>query len=664
MKHHVYIVSFFIAYLISVINAINNEEKDPFQHKERLDKQWEYVLGSRKIFGNQEILFKNSSDDAAISSSCKSELTAFENGLKERQLWALKMADASSKIPSGILEGNLIDLGMYDECLAVHGVWSDIDVYGRHCMYKIGFNITGIMVKGTLSTCLPASCTVKDIMIFLNQTISRIPSRYTQNVTLGGVTCSRDEPSELDTESIVYLVIFGILVGFLLVCTVCGEYCKMTDSTGSYLETLSQFSLIKNGAAILSTERKKGNLPYIQGLRFFSMSWVVLGHQFLYAFSLTPNVNAAHVLEWIQSWKSLYIFTAPYAVDTFFTVSGFLMTYLFLKEMSKKPNFNIPMYYIHRYLRLTPSVLVVIIIAVVFVPNIGSGPLWEQSTAYSIHFCRKKWWSTLLYIQNFKEKEQMCLPHLWYLAVDMQLFWFSPIILYPLYKMPKIGLWFLSGLLHVSMIIPAYIIAVNEYRMVSFTSGRGLAGTLFGEAMQNVYMVPHTRATPWLIGIFLGYEIVNHNRRLTKRIVFAGWLLTCVFFTFCILGTRYFMDPEYEYSVVEETLFWVSTKLFWGLAIAWIIFSCVYKQAGLISSVLSWSFLLPLSRLSYCVYLVHFVIQSMQVGMVRLPGYFSNYFTWCSYFSSYTISIIVAFLLSLLFESPLIVLEKMLLRRK
>jgi hypothetical protein len=31
-----------------------------------------------------------------------------------------------------------------------------------------------------------------------------------------------------------------------------------------------------------------------------------------------------------------------------------------------------------------------------------------------------------------------------------------------------------------------------------------------------VYQKPHTRATPWLIGILFGYHLVNKDRKLSK----------------------------------------------------------------------------------------------------------------------------------------------------
>nr|CAH7737196.1 unnamed protein product [Callosobruchus chinensis] len=46
-------------------------------------------------------------------------------------LWALKMIDATSKFPSGILSGNLGNLGNFEEC--INTVSKDGSIKGKYC---------------------------------------------------------------------------------------------------------------------------------------------------------------------------------------------------------------------------------------------------------------------------------------------------------------------------------------------------------------------------------------------------------------------------------------------------------------------------------------------------------------------------------------------------
>ena len=54
------------------------------------------------------------------------------------------------------------------------------------------------------------------------------------------------------------------------------------------------FSIYTNGKKLLGTKKVEGNIDCLNGIRFFSMCWVVLGHTF-YVISLTPWSNSLEV---------------------------------------------------------------------------------------------------------------------------------------------------------------------------------------------------------------------------------------------------------------------------------------------------------------------------------------------------------------------------------
>lgn len=57
-----------------------------------------------------------------------------------------------------------------------------------------------------------------------------------------------------------------------------------------------------------------------------------------------------------------------------------------------------------------------------------------------------------------------CMLQSWYLAVDMQLFWLSPLVLYSLWRWPRVGLIKLAVLVVVSIIIPFYVAWVYKIK--------------------------------------------------------------------------------------------------------------------------------------------------------------------------------------------------------
>ena len=116
---------------------------------------------------------------------------------------------------------------------------------------------------------------------------------------------------------------------------------------------------------------KNGNhLSCLDGMRFLSISWVVLGHtlnkitawfsshdlsyQQKVCFGIIYQnhfTDISHVKVYESFWFQAVDNAFP-SVDTFFLMSGCLVTYLMLKELDKsKGRINFPLLYLHRYLR-------------------------------------------------------------------------------------------------------------------------------------------------------------------------------------------------------------------------------------------------------------------------------------------------------------------------
>lgn len=129
-----------------------------------------------------------------------------------------------------------------------------------------------------------------------------------------------------------------------------------------------------------------------------------------------------------------------------------------------------------------------------------------------------------------------CLPHTWYLTTEMQLFWLSPIILYPLFYRPKLGLVLVGLFMTASFFTPAIQLWVNR-SSVFLTVDDRLESLLFmmiyywrknknllfrnSEGLSDSptnYVAPYNRALPYFIGILLGYD-VSYNKRQISEVI-------------------------------------------------------------------------------------------------------------------------------------------------
>lgn len=78
-------------------------------------------------------------------------------------------------------------------------------------------------------------------------------------------------------------------------------------------------------------------------------------------------------------------------------MSGLLVAYLLLRELERnKGKFNVALYYVHRYLRLTPVYALIICLIATFMFYMGTGPNWYTVNYYS-KSCRANWWMNIFY---------------------------------------------------------------------------------------------------------------------------------------------------------------------------------------------------------------------------------------------------------------------------
>lgn len=81
------------------------------------------------------------------------------------------------------------------------------------------------------------------------------------------------------------------------------------------------------------------------------------------------------------------------------------------------------MMYLHRFLRLTPVLMMTMLIQFTFVAKIGRGPFWAQMN-YGIQDCADYWWSMLLYVQNYVNSKNMVIKLVKLVVLPKYLFLF------------------------------------------------------------------------------------------------------------------------------------------------------------------------------------------------------------------------------------------------
>ena len=133
---------------------------------------------------------------------------------------------------------------------------------------------------------------------------------------------------------------------------------------------ISLYSSVKN---ILKVQPSFDNLGCLHGMRLFTINWVVHAHSYMYSLGFLSNL--LDYKDYLTHWSYDVINNAHLPPDTFFTLSGILLGYTTIKKMQRVGTWKIKWgrFYVHRYMRLTPPYMLVILITLGLMRFTGSG---------------------------------------------------------------------------------------------------------------------------------------------------------------------------------------------------------------------------------------------------------------------------------------------------
>lgn len=155
-------------------------------------------------------------------------------------------------------------------------------------------------------------------------------------------------------------------------------------------------------------------------------------------------------------------------VQTFFTISGFLLTVQFVEmtQQFKRKNWDVSYFWIaivYRYIRLTPVYALMVLFDATWLVHTNSGPGWKRNAWIERSYCRRNWWTNLLYINNYVNVPETCLPQSWFLSADYQLFIVALIVLLVIWRYPNKTKIIMMICLSVSYAIPFFVTYFGEF---------------------------------------------------------------------------------------------------------------------------------------------------------------------------------------------------------
>nr|XP_018904118.1 PREDICTED: nose resistant to fluoxetine protein 6-like [Bemisia tabaci] len=600
-----------------------------------------------------------------VNPQCTRHFKTFRQHLSNFTTWAVQMFDSSDLVPTGLLVGDNYKLGNFDECLNVK-VPKKFGISSQYCLATFKFNRIGYERSSkrisewerpawdrlqaskfdrtkvpkdffNLAFCLPSSCAPEDLQSSL-QTLLEGPMRagsFNLTVTVDHLQCTSNE--ERDSEpsgtqivryfmmvvTFIFLICSGIDI--LLAATQPEKYdvtnCSFDKATG--LEKwILPFSLLRNGRLLLKGTDSPDDHKILHGSKLILMILVIVAHRVMEGCVNPAFTNWNYYENRIQEF-SLFFVGLP-VVDVFFCISGFLTCTSLVKQLDKN-TFNIWTYVANKLIRVLPPYMFILACTIFILPTLANGPMWKTVIETEVDYCRKGWWTNLLFINNYYNPQDYCLLQTWYIAADMHFFVVGSVMIYFCWRWSSRKTTIIGLALFISAFIPFVIVVVNQYDGVLKQYYDYLAKPRSHEAFLHVYMKSHARAGPYVVGI-AGAFILNHlkknGHKFTKVAAWAGALSGVVISVSAAAYGYVLYNPNKPYNAIENGLY--AGIHHHAVAAGFMIIVIVQIISGF--GVLDVFFLAhdifaPGSRLSYWAFLLNIPVILYVVGSYKTPQY-------------------------------------------
>ncbi|CAO1398931.1 unnamed protein product [Diamesa hyperborea] len=449
-------------------------------------------------------------------------------------------------------------------------------------------------------------------------------------------------------------------------------FVKSTRELGFLSKLLLCFAYGSNSKIILTAKTtSEDSLTCIHGMRFFTVLWTVMVHTYLQVFAIGENRFNRIIAE--RTFIYQIVGNATFSVDTFFFISGLLVVLLFLrseksKKMKMEENCNENLinhgshnkrdggffcaslrksflFIFYRFLRLSPVYLFIMAFTELSMKMTYNQSVFSPALADHVN-CNEYWWRNILFINNFYPLTEMCMMWSWYLANDMQFYIIAMVLLILSTRYFKFSAISIMLVLLSSWILSICISLHFEYR-------HKVAEPF--ESFDVLYDKPWQRIGPYIMGMIAGYILYRVKTPPKIPVVVNLMLWSC---SLGIIFIIVFGVWEGQLSLLMTSLYVSLGHSAWGLALIWITLSCCWGTAKPINSFLSYNGFLPLSRLTYCAYLIHPTVMMITSFQMEAPMHLQHVIVLTSFLGNAVVSFLFAFILSLMFEAPVIRLLK------
>ena len=381
------------------------------------------------------------------------------------------------------------------------------------------------------------------------------------------------------------------------------------------------FSLFRTVPGLTKVPQRSGGLGALDGVRVLSILSIIMGHLLLVRVMGSVSKNPLGILTYMKEARAAPLYSAHFAVDTFFWLSGFLMALGLVPKLGTAAQPHIWQVYLHRFLRICPLFMFVLFLTWVISPYIGAGPRGYHIDDVNEH-CAQYWWTGLFFLHH-QIPDWLgigCLGQSWYLGTDMQLFLVLVPVLY-LYSYRRDWGWgCFAGLCVVAVVTSGFVTWKYQFSVMAKS-----VENVQNHYSSRYYVQPYCRCAPYVLGVTCAILYLTHSSlqssnpdplalRLLSPLSSPRTRVLCQFSAVVLSLFLVFIqcdayqaidDPGVAWSRGANTLYISVHRLLWGVCLSLLLLPTLVGLHPLVQRVLSLPVWAPLSKLTFCVYLLH-----------------------------------------------------------
>ncbi|KAL1438076.1 hypothetical protein MTO96_010418 [Rhipicephalus appendiculatus] len=180
-----------------------------------------------------------------------------------------------------------------------------------------------------------------------------------------------------------------------------------------------------------------------------------------------------------------------------------------------------------------------------------------------------------------------------------------------LIRAPMVHLWYLS--VDYQLCIVA-ILVIQTFKTATLDTGR------------YYYNLPFYHAVCFFSGCISFFLVQEYGEAKISKVMQA--LLWCValFSGLCCLFLKLEWERNGEWATeTKRMIVAFSDRILWSICISWFSFACITGRGGFVNKFLSWSAFVPLSQLTFGVYLIHMPFYNLMRRITRERRHYSHF---------------------------------------